>query len=164
MLQAEDAVTSVYPIEWRGGTIPVGASVIRLSWLYGPEIQTAPMMVAQAQLQEQVYSDLQFSPTFVGEAAFLIARNIIESPQTLARTFIHAASPADPISWYDLLEPAGDKIGAVRYQDLPMAQSVNLGVYSGLTPTKGWFLPADYQKGLKEMQLEIEQNRWVHYW
>lgn len=161
MYYAEQAVVGFYPVQWRGTTLPRGASVIRLSELYGKEIETIPQMVTAWPNQTlDVAHDLKFSPTFIAEAAFLIARNLIQSPQTLARQFIHLASPSEPISWLELLEPSGVKLQAKAYEPFTLRVGKNLG----LKPTKGWALSSDFQKGMKEFYLESQQNNWIRYW
>ena len=162
MWYAEQAVASFYPVKWRGDTLPRGAAILRHSTLYGSEIESVPQMaLAFPEQAAQVEHDLTFSPTFIAEAAFLIARNLVQSPQTLARQFIHLASTADPISWHDLLQPTGTKLQVVEHD--PFA-TVRVGKSLGLKPTKGWALPSDYQKGVKEFLLESQQGSWVRYW
>lgn len=163
MWYAEQAVVGFYPVQWRGSTIPRGASVIRLSELYGKEIENVPHMATAFPTQiQEVAHDLKFSPTFIAEAAFLIARNLIQSPQTLARQFIHLASPSEPISWHELLQPSGIKLTAKEYD--PFQRAVRVGKNLGLKPTKGWVLASDFQKGMKEFYLESQQNSWIRYW
>lgn len=162
---AEQAVASFYPVISRDGEpFYRGAAVIRVSSLYGGELtgglpHTIGLIDAQA---HSLVRDLTSSPSFVGEVAFLLARNIIQSPQMLARQFIHLAPAAAPTSWYDMLRPTELKITPVDHD--PFTSPLRVGKRLGLTPTVGWVLPADYQKGLKEHFHEMETGSWVHYW
>jgi len=164
MYYAEQAVAAYYPVQWRGDKLPRGASIIRLSNLYGGELETVPQMaLAFPEQATTVENDLTFSPTFIAEAAFLIARNLVQSPQTLARQYIHLAASAEPISWADLLTPTGTKLLVTEYDPIS-TDGVRIGKSLGLKPTKGWALPSDYQKGVKEFMLEMQQGSWVRYW
>lgn len=163
MYYAEQSVAALYPVEWRGDQLPRGAAILRTSYLYGAEVETGPQVALAFPEQVAVVEhDLKFSPTFLGEAAFLISRNLIQSPQTFARQFIHMAAHTAPISWHDLLAPTGAKLEGVEYD--PITTGVRVGKSLGLIPTKGWALSSDYQKGVKEYMLEAQQQSWVRYW
>ncbi len=156
MVYAERAVATLYPMELRGRELPTGASILRLSWIYGPNTGTT---LAGGDDKAPMFNDLFFNPTFVGEAAFLIARNIIESPQSLSQPIIHCSSKTEPISWWQLFQDAGKHPQANQTPN-----DVRIGQRMGLIPTQGWVLPQDYQKGFKEYMHEIEHDKFVSYW
>lgn len=144
MVYAERAVAALYP---------TGTSVIRLSGLYGKENLTLREHPDAAR-------DPRLHPTFIGEAAFLISRNIVESPQMiLGQNIIHCSTISEPISWFQLFDDAGKQPTLVESFGGP-----RVGSEGGLTPTKGWVLPQDYQKGFNEYLHEIEHQNFVSYW
>jgi dTDP-4-dehydrorhamnose reductase len=144
MVFAERAVAALYP---------AGTSVIRLSSLYGKENLTLGE-------HPDAERDMRFHPTFIGEAAFLISRNIIESPQMLAlNRAIHCVTISEPISWFQLFDDAGKQPTPIKSFGGP-----RIGREGGLIPTKGWVLPQDYQKGFNEYLHEVEHKNFVSYW
>jgi dTDP-4-dehydrorhamnose reductase len=168
MLYAERAVEELYPVAWRGHQYPTGATVVRLPALYGRKIDSAPQYALDYK-DAQVRQDLYVTPAFVGEAAFLIARNIVESPQTLATQYVHCSPPSEPISWYDLIRAGAPELHitgvSVNSMNPRSIRSVRIGEKGGLVPTKGWVLPQDYTKGFGEFMWEHERpGEFVNYW
>lgn len=153
MVHAERAVTALYPTEWRGGPDRNGVSIVRLSWLYGKDTDMSP-----AGEGIDAEPDVTFHPTFIGEATFLIARNIVESSQVVGHSIIHCSTITEPTSWYRLLTDAGKHPRPIKRFGGP------IGPKAGLIPSKGWVLPQDYQKGFNEFMHEIEHDSFVSYW
>ena len=167
MQYAEEAVRGFHPLTWDGSR-QVGAVVVRVSSLYGYDYPHtiyanggSSLRASNIDRDRQAFSDLVSSPTFIGEAAFLLARNIIMTPQSLSQPVIHLSSPAPPVSFYELLR---DKFNGLTPSEYFGSQNAYVGSRLGLTPSKGWALPKDYQKGLAEAFLEESAETFIEYW
>jgi dTDP-4-dehydrorhamnose reductase len=110
----ETVARTIYP--WREGWVGeagMGTTILRMSTLFGYDVPNPVGVVGRSvpvnfsPRKKLVITDRsKFSPTFIGEAAFLLARNIWEAPQSLRHEYIHIASPNAPMGWKDLLEEA----------------------------------------------------------
>ena len=87
------------------------ATIIRTSWLYGPEIPESPPMVAWSarngdKKKAHVYNDVKLSPTFVGDAAAILSVNILSDHLVYHSNegqVFHLA-PHKSITWFDYLK------------------------------------------------------------
>jgi len=138
------------------------SSVVRLGWLYGSDIPESPPMIAWdlvsgKRSQAYIYTDLIGSPTFVGDAAEVLAEKIILDNLRVNvpdQRIFHLA-PTWVGSWYDLLsehfptiEPATVR-SSVRFRDLHRN--------AGLRPSNGWVVP---DGGVERFIKEVSSGVW----
>jgi dTDP-4-dehydrorhamnose reductase len=140
------------------------ATVVRVGWLYGKEIESCPPMIAVDQAQglrksALIYSDMYGSPTFIGDAAVILAHHTIMfgpasqtahsgGPIGFARV-VHLA-PTLVESWADLLEPSYPNVTPTTVRT--SAKFRNLRRNAGLKPSMGWVVPAG---GLSRFQDDL---------
>jgi dTDP-4-dehydrorhamnose reductase len=127
------------------------ATIVRTSWLYGPELPESPPMVAWAQkvgekTNAHVYDDLEVSPTFIGDAAQMLGWNILSSwirleghPEQAGRTY--HLGPAGSSTWYDYLLPRFPNIQPLKSNRLIKNAVVHRNV--SITPSPGWVIEGD---------------------
>ena len=130
------------------------ATIIRTSWLYGPEMPESPPMIAWAascglKQRAHIYDDLQVSPTFLGDAAQLIVFNVASSHTS---GIFHLA-PEEPVSWFDLLKDEFPEILPLKSQRMKLLQDVHMNV--SVTPSRRWTLGSS---GLASFMEEVRNG------
>lgn len=171
---AEHLVQKIYPWEPWDET-PKGSTIIRTSELYGFDMATAPRMFAKQDSEKRAYfegtlarTDV-FSPSFIAEVAFLIARNIIHALWDFNAQVIHVASAEPPVSWGEYLGARGAKV--VLREARPYEQEVRMGPRRGLTPSHGFALSKE-MKSWRDFTTEYEtaqmrdnkEASYLRYW
>ena len=156
--QAERAVMSMNP----------DATIIRYNPWFSPGgwpegIRDVP---GQSAYTIEAAEDIGSVPQFEGEAAFLLVRNLLESPILLTSGIVHCASAIDPESyWQYLKDRANVTVKPFTYNDargaLPSGRP-SLGVVA-LEPTKGWHLSNDPKKHWSEHLSERESGKYIEY-
>lgn len=146
--QAEQAVLALHPSRGK-----IGASVLRLGPLYGYDMNWCPPVEA-ARYAVAAISEGPTSPTFASEAMFLIARNLLESPQLLREPVAHCAPGFPPISWFDFLKP--------HYPNIVKRGMIR--VLPALQPTAPWFLPNDAERSFEGYLTEQKTKTYMTYW
>jgi len=135
------------------------ATIVRLGWLYGQEIESCPPMIAVDQANglrksALVYEDMFGSPTFIGDAAAILAHHtvmIVRSPDRIAHL-----TPAGKMSWADLLMPEYPNVESTTVRS--SAKFRDLRRNAGLIPTPGWTVPTG---GLARFQADLD-GAWVY--
>lgn len=135
-------------------TMHSDVTIVRVGWLYGPEIPESPPMIAVAHARKErssasIYSDLIGSPTFIGDAAMELARKAVRAVytiETIGNATVHM-SPTWIGSWAQYL--------ADDYPDITPASVRgknfrDLHRNAGLIPTPDWVIPHDGLQRFKE--------------
>lgn len=179
---AERIATFLYPKravvdnEW----IDPGTTIVRTSDLYGSDVPgSIPAQLHhnygndQVEVHGVVRNPARVSPSFIGEVAFLFARNLILSPQTLNVPVIHLAPPLST-TWAQYLHSVGCDVVYQEVGELSNKQKSKVnpsdhlqrqGPVRGLQPTSGWVLPADPNKSFKDFLSEYHHDgEWIRYW
>lgn len=130
-------------------------TVVRLGWLYGPEMPETPPMIAWHQRSGErssalIYSDMYGSPTFLGDAAVVLGGALnVEYSRPFEEavwgrqgpSYEHLA-PAVTQSWFDYLVPEFPEIVPVTVRTKYAKNSSAFGHRNaGLVPTVGWEVP-----------------------
>ena len=185
-LYAEQFVQHLYPKRTLGqefDALNPGTTIVRTSGLYGADVpDSLPAILTH---EEKTASGTEFhthgivrnkakiSPSFIGEVAFLFARNLLLSPQSLNEPVIHIAPGWGVTTWAEYLHNLGcdisfQEVGERQKRDFaPNEHLQRQGQLRGLTPTPGWFLPSDPQKSWTDFKSEYESGgkwKYVRYW
>jgi dTDP-4-dehydrorhamnose reductase len=145
-----DDTTKPYPQEIYGLSRLIGeravmsvhkkATIVRMSWLYGIDIPESPPMIAWAhsvgvKKNAHIYDDITVSPTYVGDAASLLATRILMGPSVVG--VVHLG-PNVSKTWFELLREEFPRILPLKSQRLLLTQGTSRSV--AVTPSKGWIL------------------------
>ena len=151
----EQATQTIYPPHTNGNYR--GTTILRTSTLYGFDVETPANNVVN---NGSTWVDKnKTSLSFIGEVAFLIARNIIDSPQLLSERFIHIASDDPPIGWDGLFKHVGITASrTIRNSRIAMPYT------GGLVPTPGWYLSSGHTKQWEDFTREQQLGRYLVYW
>ncbi len=166
---AHASTDQTYPQELYGFTRLLGehtvqalhpnAAIVRVGWLYGEDIPESPPMIAHDALVgirsvAYVHNDLVGSPTYVGDAAALLAFRIIEGHVSHShyKGVFHLA-PKLVTDWYTLL--ADDY--PVRGTEFKKKITKEWRRNTGLIPSDGWIIPAG---GLERHACDLDRNTW----
>lgn len=163
LARGESLIRKIYPLSKIEDDQPVGAFILRFSTLYGWGIENS-MTAAFASNSRVIYTpSTKESPTFLGEAAFIFARNLLESPMSLTRDdgIIHVAPPDDPISMHELLT---NHMKTPIKADLQERHAVGTIGHFGLEPTKGWVLSRGWEKATGDFVREFQAKGELRYW
>lgn len=156
-LKAEEAVLSIHE----------KSSVVRINPCYSPG--SWPIGFRETPDGIEAATDIGGVPQFEGEAAFLVARNVLESPVLLDERVIHCASPTsvEPQSYYEFFSRRFPEDGFQPFKYLPgpghYSMHMPVGTLVALTPTRGWNLSNDPNKHWQEYKIEAEGDRYIHY-
>ncbi len=133
------------------------STIVRIGWLYGSDIPESPPMIAEDQEQglrsaAHIFEDIVGSPTFVGDAAALLAYKIWEKYWDPPEGNIVHMAPALVTSWYTLLEDEYPKIVPTSVK----ASIRNLHRNAGLVPSKGWEIdPGGVRRFRSELRIGV---------
>ena len=132
--------------------------IIRVGWLYGHDIPESPPMLAQEALTGSrspvhLYDDLLGSPTYVGDAAAMIAFRIMQSAWDGPFTGTFHLAPNLVTDWYTYLSedypvvalPFKNRISEVWHRN------------AALVPSPKWALPPG---GLDRFREDIKNEAW----
>jgi dTDP-4-dehydrorhamnose reductase len=170
---AEMVCHTLYPNSEKleAGAPTKGTTIVRTSSLYGYEVDSPPRKYTKIKdgevIHEGVIHDGSLSsPSFIGEVAFLIARNILLSPASLNQGIIHCAPALGCVSWATYMHDLGWPLVADREGPGRRAVGVDRqGEKRGLIPTSGWFLPAAPKKSWEAFRDEYESGgSYVKFW
>lgn len=170
---AEMVVEKYYPMTDRG----LGTTIVRTSELYGHDVESPPARLywssqwrtpPNTPISGTLREHHKMNPTFVGEAAFLLARNILLSEASLQAQYVHMASNDPPITWADYISQVESNI-VKDEAHVPVRAEVPQGTLRGLVPSPGWFLPSGAQKSLGDFMEEYTpepatSNGYIRYW
>lgn len=148
---AEALVRMVYPMAEDRDPLLVsrGAHILRTSTLYGRDVRRDNNYLG-------TFGDRWSTFSFIGEVAFLIARNLLMSSRSI-EGIIHVAPKTDLGSWSEYSGNPSEPSRSTR--DL----YVNVGRRLGLSPSVGWYL-SDGEKALLDSRLESGQDGYIRYW
>lgn len=152
-----------------------GTTIIRTSDLYGVDVvDSVPAELAHQKDGERIVSGIvanpaRVSPSFIGEVAFLTARNILLSPASLNAPVVHLAPVGAQTDWANYLRDLGHDVKFLDEEPKwsARAQLHRQGQVRGLIPTSGWFLPSDASKSFAEFLAEFppdERVNFTRYW
>lgn len=129
------------------GYVPNDHLIIRMSQVHGPEIVYKRASYAG-----------QASYAFIGDVAFLVARNVISSPRSLLAGTIHCGPSDEPFYMDDRgVQSLGEHSGY-------MPKLVSVGDRRGLIPTPGWVLPPHSYGLQKALEEEKSSSGFIAYW
>lgn len=145
-----------------------GVRILRTSDLYGFDVMTSPpahmtkVEKGQVETSGVVRDPTRSNPSFIGEAAFLIARNIIHNTG-FTLPVAHIAPDIPITTWGAYMH---DLEAQVIHQEVQWKDGdvVRVGTSRGLKPTQGWHLPQDPQKSWREFQSEYVDQKYTEYW
>lgn len=158
LYQAERAVMSIHPAH-EGG--PIGACVIRVGAMYGFDVDSWPREYRPGVSLSIPSGPGTISPVFISEAAFLVARNLLESPNLLRRGLVHMAPGGGvSISWLDFLNQQGVTAVPAKSNTTMWGEDAN----QSLMPTKGWNLPKDLKRSWDQFMQERLNGEYTTYW
>lgn len=168
---AEHAVQKIHPFQQPGdkGTgdkgTEKGTRIIRTSALYGFDVNSYPARLTRREGDEIVTSGVvrdgtRTTPSFIGEVAFLIARNIVHG-SGLSDRIIHVGPDVPNITWGNYLHGLG---AGVLFEEQRRPDAVRKGESRGLKPSPGWHLPRIPQKSFIEFQEEYRTKGYTKYW
>jgi dTDP-4-dehydrorhamnose reductase len=184
---AEHLYPKHQPVEYDPSEMLPGTTIVRTSDLYGRDVpESSP---AQLTHEERAAEGIEYhthgvirdpsklSPSFIGEVAFLMARNILLSPQSLNHSTIHIA-PGGPlfVDWATFLHQMGadviyQGVGELSNKEKtranPSAYVHRQGKVRGLTASSGWVLPADPKKSWGDFLSEYRPEgrfQYIRYW
>lgn len=132
-----------------------GAFVVRISSLFGYDVYNDVRTVV-SQGRGLATGTLE-SPSFIGEVAFLLARNLLESPASLMREEgrpVHIAAKVDNTSMFTMLRASG--FAAEVRDEYPLS--------FGLVPTPGWVLSSGRHGVWSDFLKEMKANEYMRYW
>lgn len=136
-------------------------TIIRHSAFYGFDAPS-PLPVVPVEGEALVINDPSaVVPTFIAEAAFLLARNILLNPQSLDQTIIHVATKEGPITWPEFLAAVSVKVITTKAG----RPKVRQGLQRGLTPSSGWFLASrDPVVQWNNYLAEVQTSSYLRFW
>lgn len=159
---AEQIVTQIHPHRLSSA----GTTIVRTSDLFGLDVRdSVPAQLTFRREGKLVTEGVvdgreQVSPSFIGEVAFLVARNILlTGPGVLSEPVVHIAPGRRPQTWPQYLHSVGCDVTEYRYTSGSLRRR-------GLVPSPGWFLPSDPKKSYNEFLSEdLEKSgSFVMYW
>jgi dTDP-4-dehydrorhamnose reductase len=158
------------------GVASSGTTIVRTSELYGYDVDSVPRgltrlipgegTTVETETSGVIRVSHAMSPSFIGEVAFLIARNILLSPGSLNIPVIHIASNDPTITWSAYLHDLGCKvIHSQSGEDKLRGGLERQGTQRGLIPTEGWYLPTGSpSKSFNDSLSEYEGKSYIKYW
>lgn len=141
-LLGERAVRSILP----------AAVIVRVGWLYGPELPNGPPMIAEdtfngTRSTANVQSGILGSPTFLGDAAEVLATNL---PGEVNGGEVFHLAPNRKTDWYEYLCDDYPEVSPTK-----IAYRRDSGGRDGsLIPSAGWVVPPG---GLARFQAEVRK-------
>jgi len=160
----EITASTIYPKDGHLGT-----TVVRHSELYGFDVVTSPprpFKTTEEQQVMRVHDTASMVPTFIAEAAFLLARNILLNPSSLNEPILHISTKESPTTWWDFLIAADvEVLENVNRSATVSEESVRVGQQRGLSASPGWFLPSrspDVQWA--NFTAEARTQRMMRFW
>lgn len=140
-------------------------TIIRHSALYGFDVDS-PLSALPSGLPADkgaivVNDPSAVVPTFIAEATFLLARNILLNPASLEQTIIHIATKEGPIGWTEFLKAVPLKVITTKAG----RPKVRQGEQRGLTPSNGWFLASrEPATQWNNYTAEVESSSYLRFW
>ncbi len=136
-------------------------TIIRYSALYGFDVDSPLSAFPKDGAAFGVNDPSAVVATFIAEAAFLLARNILLNPASLDQTIIHIATKEGPISWIEFCEAIPIKVTTTTAG----RPKVRQGLQRGLTPSSGWFLASrDPAVQWSNNLAEAESSSYLRFW
>lgn len=170
---AEKVVEKVHPFRQSDPSEEKGTRIIRTSDLYGFDTNTWPSRLTPGgdSVKESgtlttvttggvIRDGTRTTPSFIGEVAFLIARNILHNTG-FGQPIAHVAPDIQGTTWGDYLHQLGQK---VIYQEMQARGEVRIGASRGLKPSDGWYLPGNTTKSYTEFLDEYKTQSYTLYW
>ncbi len=142
-------------------TLSPMSTIIRVGWIYGPEMPDSPPMIAEdtrtgSRSIANVQSGILGSPTFVQDAAEILIANMMiatsneYSVELLTGRTVHLA-PKRAIDWWGYLNEDYPKVAPTH---IKVSREVYLGVRNAsLVPSHGWEISSG---GLERFRAEID--------
>ncbi len=145
------------------------ATVIRHSALYGFDVDSPLSSLPAIEENDTnrpsivIEDNSAMVPTFIAEATFLLARNILLNPASLDVPLIHISTNEPPLTWEEFLTEA--QVHVIR-PAVALEQLVRIGQQRGLQPSDGWYLPtrrAEHQWANYRAEL-VNGGSYIRFW
>lgn len=150
-LLGERAVRSLHP----------NASIVRTSWMYGPDVPESPPMVAADaasgdRAKAHVYNDVKVTPTYIGDAAGVLAANVVSMHVgALEWGYTHHMAPELSCTWFDLLKGEFDILPVKSRFTAMSGRKVHRNV--SVQPSAGFVISPG---GLERFRRELDTGEW----
>lgn len=166
-LSGEETVSTIHPYSYEEGVLS-GTIIVRVpSMQYGlgmPGPVAEAMVPNKKRLKVVTPHRGKGYPTFVGDVAWLITRNLLEDPASYYHPIIHVGTAGEPMTWEDFLQGRDEiktkatisspEVGRVRDPYPPRV---------GLEPTVDWFTCSDPAVQWANYQREVSHGS-LQYW
>jgi dTDP-4-dehydrorhamnose reductase len=141
-------------------TLHPNAVIVRTSWLYGPEYDGCmPMLAWEVEngdrSQAHVYDDVKLSPTYVGDAAAVVAVNMLTATLLNEPGGTYHLAPYEQVTWYDYLKEDYPFIKPLKARHMVNGRKVQRNV--SVRPSAGWSVEPG---GLARFQDELDTGSW----
>jgi dTDP-4-dehydrorhamnose reductase len=171
---AERIIESIHPYQHTEPAKEKGTRIIRTSGLYGFDVHSIPAKLTpggdsvtrqgkpvEVTTGGVIRDGTRTTPSFIGEVAFLIARNLVHN-SGFGQRIIHIAPDIPNTTWADYLQAIGQNV--LYTKSPPHKGDVRLGASRGLKPSAGWYLPTDPRKSFGEFHDEYIDGAYTRYW
>lgn len=156
--------TSVYGLSKRLGERAIvdlhpKATIVRTGYLYGPEMPETPPAQAWEALQGDrkqpyLYVDLMVSPVYVGDAAAVLATNILTYQVLRRQGGVYHLAPQGVTTWVDYLKP---QFPEVHSMESKFSMRHDYGWSMTVEPSREWTVN---DGGLSRFLGEAGGGRW----
>jgi dTDP-4-dehydrorhamnose reductase len=170
-LSAEPNPLNVYGVtKWYGENtarrLYPEVTIVRHSALYGFDVDSPLSALPLVEENETSRPSIVLAdtsamvPTFIAEACFLLARNILLQPAALEEPLIHMSTKEGPLTWEEFLASA--QLEVIEHDVSPF---VRVGQQRGLQASDGWYLPArPMADQWANYQAEVRENSYMRFW